>query len=165
EAAYGSMTLASMTSVKFVTIAFTMTLGIISGPIFCLFAFKAYDKKILSKAKADEESPIDDGTPKKAKKAFGPVLFNAAFIAMIIGFLSDDIALIFTGYSTSELENAERYGEYMLNTYTPLIVIGVSFLSMFIFDILKRKFHQKWLANFDLGFSMLMGMAVAVVLK
>ena len=33
----------------FVTIAFVMTLGILTGPLFCLFGFKAYDKKMLAK--------------------------------------------------------------------------------------------------------------------
>ena len=32
----------------FVTIALVMTLGIISGPLFCLFGFELYDKKVLS---------------------------------------------------------------------------------------------------------------------
>ena len=39
-----------LNNVIFVTVAFTMTLGILSGPLYCLFGFKAYDKKVLSKA-------------------------------------------------------------------------------------------------------------------
>jgi DNA-binding transcriptional regulator of glucitol operon len=35
-----------------------MTLGILAGPLFCLFGFKAYDKKVLAKAKASEETPV-----------------------------------------------------------------------------------------------------------
>ena len=39
----------------FVTIAFVMTLGILTGPLFCLFGFKAYDKKMLAKTRASAE--------------------------------------------------------------------------------------------------------------
>ena len=39
----------------FVTIAFVMTLGILTGPLFCLFGFKAYDKKLLAKASQEKK--------------------------------------------------------------------------------------------------------------
>ena len=38
------------------------------------------------------------------------------------------------------------------------------FISMLIFDILQKKLKLKWLASFDLGLSMLIGMAVAVLI-
>ena len=52
---YGAVSLFNLTPTQFVTIASVMTLGIIVGPLFCLFGFKAYDKKVLSKAKVNEE--------------------------------------------------------------------------------------------------------------
>ena len=53
--AYGTNVI---TNEVFVTIASVMTLGILTGPLFCLFGFKAYDKKVLAKAKAQEEREL-----------------------------------------------------------------------------------------------------------
>ena len=156
EAAYGSISMDTMTNEMFVTIAFVMTLGILSGPIYCLFGFKAYDKKILAKARVEEDNKekieeVKEEQPKK-KKAFGPILFNTVFIAMISAFLADDIALLFKGDGTP------------MGSYVPTIVILVTFGSMFLLDIIEKKFNQKWLSSFSLGLSMIIGMAVAVLL-
>lgn len=160
NAAYEGITsLSELTDVQFVTIAFVMTLGILSGPLYCLFGFKSYDKKILSKAKADSEekntevietTEVQEEKPKK--KGFGDVLFNAVFIAMICSFLAVDVAKIFD----------KQQGA--IKNYVPLVVIITTFLSMFILDILQKKLKWKWLASFDLGLSMLIGMTVAVII-
>lgn len=160
NAAYEGITsLSELTDVQFVTIAFVMTLGILSGPLYCLFGFKSYDKKILSKAKADSEekntevietTEVKEEKPKK--KGFGDVLFNAVFIAMICSFLAVDVAKIFD----------KQQGA--IKNYVPLVVIITTFLSMFILDILQKKLKWKWLASFDLGLSMLIGMTVAVII-
>lgn len=156
NAAYENVTsLANLTGTQFVTIAFVMTLGILSGPLYCLFGFKAYDKKILSKAKTNsdtevETTTVDNNKPKK--KGFGDVLFDAVFIAMICSFLAVDAAKIFNGKTDK------------VNNYTPLVVIVITFTSMFILDVIQKKFKAKWLASFDLGLSMLIGMAAAVLL-
>ena len=161
----------------FVTIAFVMTLGIIVGPLFCLFGYEIYDKKVLSKAKA--ETPIEENSEvievveatevveqetkvveekKKPKKDFGSTLFNTMFIAMISVFLADGI---------SKLTNTKPSddGSYVPTNFVPLVVIIVTFFAMFIFDILEKKCKQKWLANFSLGLSMLIGMAAAAVVE
>lgn len=159
NAAYeGIKSLSELTSVQFVTIAFVMTLGILSGPLYCLFGFKSYDKKILSKAKGDSEVDVkvetldvETNTNKKPKKNFGDVLFNAVFIAMICSFLAVDVAKVFD----------KTQGE--IKNYVPIVVIITTFLSMFILDILQKKLKWKWLASFDLGLSMLIGMTVAVL--
>lgn len=153
----------------FVTVAFVMTLGIIVGPVFCLFGFDIYDKKVLSKTRAEQE--IIEETPsekivveenkvdKKPKKDFGSMLFNAVFIAMVSVFLADDIAMLVHPEKPSDL------GVYVPTSYVPTIVIAVTFLSMFIFDILEKKCKQKWLSSFSLGLSMLIGMAAAAVVE
>ena len=160
NAAYeGIKSLSELTDVQFVTIAFVMTLGILSGPLYCLFGFKSYDKKILSKAKAgNEETNIevvettDIKGEKPKKKGFGDVLFNAVFIAMICSFLAVDVAKVFD----------KEQGA--IKNYVPLVVIVTTFLSMFILDVLQKKLKWKWLASFDLGLSMLIGMTVAVII-
>ena len=157
----------------FVTIAFVMTLGILTGPLFCLFGFKAYDKKVLSKAKAapkeevveevkETVEPSKDETPKKPKKNFGSIIFNAVFIAMVSSFLAVDATKIL---KIGKLGETTEEGTVIqpMDTFVPLIVIGVTFLFMFIFDILERKCKQKWLGSFALGLSMILGMASAVL--
>ena len=64
----------------FVTIAFVMTLGILTGPLFCLFGFKAYDKKMLAKTRVSEEEVkeevevVEETTEvKKPKQNFGSI--------------------------------------------------------------------------------------------
>lgn len=161
NAAYeGIKSIADLTKEQFVTIAFVMTLGILSGPLYCLFGFKSYDKKVLSKATQENSlensnneneeiaSPIEENNKPK-KKSFGDILFNAVFIAMICSFLATDIVKVFP-------KNGEA------SNYVPLCVIIVTFLSMFVFDVLQKKLNWKWLSSFDLGLSMLIGMTVAV---
>ena len=157
----------------FVTIAWVMTLGILTGPLFCLFGFKAYDKKVLSKAKAapkqevvEEEKETNElpkeGENKKPKKNFGSIIFNAVFIAMVSSFLAVDATKIL---KVGKLGETTEEGTIIqpMDTFVPLIVIGVTFLFMFIFDILERKCKQKWLGSFALGLSMILGMASAVL--
>lgn len=161
NSAYSDITMATMTAEKFVTIAFVMTLGILSGPLYCLFGFKAYDKKILSKTRiedvidtnTDVENEDEQIEEKPKKKSFSPILFNAVFIAMICSFLAVDFAKLFSGESEP------------INTYVPTIVIGVTFFSMFVFDIIEKKLHQKWIGSFALGLSMIIGMTVAVLIS
>lgn len=163
--AYGT---SQITNEVFVTIACVMTLGILTGPLFCLFGFKAYDKKVLAKAKASEETPVVEEVvvdqqveqPKK-KKSFGDVLFNAVFIAMVSSFLAVDMVKILKIGKT----NNEGAAYTPMETFIPLIVIAVTFLSMFVCDILEKKLKQKWLSSFALGLSMLVGMASAVLVN
>ena len=61
--------------------------------------------------------------------------------------------------------NADNVAYTPTETYIPLIVIGVTFLSMFVCDYIEKKFNQKWLSSFGLGLSMIMGMASAVIVN
>jgi hypothetical protein len=159
-AAFQNLGITEITNEVFVTIAFVMTLGILTGPIYCLFGFRAYDKKVLAKARNEEvetTEKVDEETKeeKPKKKNFGQVLFDAVFIAMISAFLAVDI---------EKLSNIGQDGATPMTSYTPTIVIVVTFASMFVFDIIEKKFKQKWLSSFALGLSMIVGMAVAVLL-
>lgn len=169
SAPYGDFSLSTLTPEMFVTIAFVMTLGILCGPIFCLFGFKTYDKKILAKAKesADDEvvqvSKETTEAPTKAKKSFGSVLFNAVFIAMISAFIVYDSVKPFI--KDSEILIEEDDAAYLVDApYIPIVVVLVTFASMALCDLLEKKCNQKWLSNFSLGLSMIVGMATAVLL-
>ena len=165
NAALDAFKTTEITNEVYVTIASVMTLGILTGPLFCLFGFKAYDKKVLSKAKVnEEENNIENKSgevKEKPKKNFGSILFNAVFIAMVSSFLAVDAVKIF---KTGKL-NEDGVAYTPMETYLPLIVIGVTFLCMFICDVLEKKCKQKWLSSFSLGLSMLVGMASAVLVN
>lgn len=170
---YGSINLASLTSQQFVTIALVMTLGIISGPIYCLFGFKTYDKKVLSKAqqigtdtevkqendtddKSKVEVKVSEANPAVKKKTFGSILFDIVFIGMICAFLGIEVAKYFR-------PKKDYTGVMQEPSFYPMIAIIVAFLTMALCDLLEKKLKQKWLGNFALGFSMIMGMAAAVI--
>lgn len=165
QAALDALGLDQITNEAFVTIAFVMTLGILSGPIYCLFGFKAYDKKVLSKARDAEETDeveVVESTPKK--RDFGSILFNAVFIAMVGSFLSVDIVKVFKSGQIGELDNKGNVIE-PIDTFIPVIVILVTFGCMAVCDYFEKKKNQKWLSSFGLGLSMLVGMASAVLVN
>ena len=117
--AFKSLGITSITNEVFVTIAFVMTLGILTGPIYCLFGFKAFDKKVLSKAKATEdkvevkeekEEVVEDKNEKrKPKRKIGQTLFDAVFIAMICSFLAVDTVKIASDYRLQNGNNSYEY--------------------------------------------------------
>ena len=174
-AGYGSVTLASLEAQQLVTIAFVMTLGVLSGPLFCLFGLKFYEKKALSKLTNNDKEKVEDETevkeehvseevveeltPAKPKRKLGDMIFDAVFIAIVSAFIADKTFVPF--YSDKEKTD---YPYLVGKEWIPLVVIIVSFGCMFVFDILEKKCKQKWLSSFSLGLSMIIGMAVAVLL-
>ena len=163
-------------AVQITTIATVMTVGIISGPLFCLFGFKAYDKKILSKSNAPaetEDKPVD-AVQAKPKRGFGDVLFSAVFIAMITCLLVWDSVEPFlknnnlTNGTEKEIIAAIEFFEkkpYLTDKlYLPIVVAVVAFGCMALCEFLEKKCKQKWLADFSLGLSMILGMAAGAVI-
>lgn len=172
----------TMTNEAFVTTVFVMTLGILVGPLFCLFGFKLYDKKLLSKAMVAEEEavheevveasePVEEAQPcdkpvaseKQAslkKRGFGDVLFSAAFIAMVCSFT----AVEFSKLARGTKNDAGEYTKEPVSWIIILSVVLITFGCMALFDLIEKKLKQKWIANFSLGLSMIIGMAAAVLL-
>ena len=140
-----------------------MTLGIISGPIYCLFGFKTYDKKVLSKThdldkveeNVEQETNTENVKPKKERK-FGAMLFDIVFIGMICAFLAIETAKYFN-------PKKDYTGIMQESTYYPIIAIVFAFGGMALCDLIEKKLKQKWIGNFALGFSMILGMAAAIV--
>ena len=164
SSAYPELT--NLTSTQFVTITTVMTLGILSGPIYCLLGFKTYDKKILARARDNNEEQkeeIKEETKNEVaaqKKSLGDVIFNAVFIAMISAFIVWESVKPFVKADKIAEEDA-----YLKDKpYIPLIVVIVTFGAMALFDLLEKKLNWKWLSNFSLGLSMIIGMAASVVL-
>lgn len=140
--AAGSVTAATMTVENFVTIAFTMTIAIIWGCLFVLFIFKKYQKRISNAEKKE-----------KKERSFSPFIFQSVFIGMVSVYFGNAFSRIM--WEGNELEN---------QTFVPLIVFVVSYLSMMLMDWLVQKKQVKWLESFQLSFSMLIGMTSAVLL-
>ena len=172
-AGYGSVTLASIEAQQLITIAFIMTIGVLSGPLFCLFGLKFYEKKALSKLNKQEEvenvedsvssevteEVVADLTPAKPKRGLGDMVFDAVFIAIVSSFIADKTFVPI--YSDKEKVD---YPYLVGKEWIPFVVICVSFVCMLVFDVLEKKCKQKWLSSFSLGLSMIIGMAVAVLL-
>lgn len=77
---------------------------------------------------------------------WGQILFNAIFIGLVCAFV---------GSSFADVRNG---------SFTSLIVIIVSALSMALCDYLVKNKNQKWLESFSLSISMIAGMSMAVMI-
>ena len=129
-----------------------MTIAIVWGSLFTLFFFKKYQSKVVDKA------------TKKDGRSFGPLLFQSVFIGLISAYFGDAFSRVFA-YDAREIVDGAYTGNIIeMKTVVPLIVFVISFLSMMGFDYLVKKKNVKWLENFQLSFSMIIGMACAVFL-
>jgi len=146
------VTVASLTLQNFVTISFVMTIAIVWGSLFALFFFKKYQEKVIDKVNTTD------------KKSFSNLIFQAVFIGLISAYFGDAFSKMIN-YEVKEIVDGV-YTDNILNktTFVPLIVFMSSFIFMAFFDYLVQKKNQKWLENFQLSLSMILGMALAVFL-
>ncbi len=152
------VTLTTLTTESFVTIAFAMTISIIWGGLFALFLFKKYQQKVVNKATSGSTG------------GFGKLLFDAVFIGMVSAYLGDAFAKILK-YETRVVVDGtyliDGEGNYVYEdnrTFVPLVVFFASMGAMALIDVLIKKAKLTWLENFQLALSMIFGMMVAVVL-
>jgi hypothetical protein len=110
--------------------------------VFTLFFFKKYQSKVVDKA------------TKKVGRSFGPLLFQSVFIGLISAYF---------GKAFSRIAISADNPDYS-RTFVPLVVFVVSFLAMMGFDYLVNKKNIKWLENFQLSLSMIIGMTSAVLI-
>lgn len=138
----GSLGSVELTSSVFATIAFIMTISILGG-LFTVMLF--YHK-------------IDKGVKKVTTKS--PKLGNVIFAGMFIGLICSYISAGFSRLIYGEMKDGAVITQ---PTPIPLIVFAVSFAAAGIFYVIEKKCNQKWLKNFSITFSMLIGMGVAVL--
>jgi hypothetical protein len=136
----GELPSSAMTGGDLAAIMFGMTVCILSGTLFTLFFFKGYQKRITSKAKGD---------PKMAD-----ILFTSMFIGMIAAYFGDAV---------SYLRNVVISGQTRTPNILPLIAFFTAAVSMAVFRRIIDRGHSAWLENYALSFSMLIGMACAVL--
>jgi preprotein translocase subunit SecG len=92
------------------------------------------------------------------------LIFQAVFIGLISAYFGDAFAKMIH-YEVREVVDGAYTPNYLdKTTFVPLIVFVSSFLFMAFFDYLVQKKNQKWLENFQLSISMLLGMTIAVLL-
>lgn len=127
-----------MSIAAFTTIALVMTAGILSGITCCIFGLKKYLTRFQKKEKKAEGS----------RPGFGAY----ATIAMFIGLCSAYIGSYVGTWTAFKI-------------HLPLMVAGVSALTMAVFEYLIVKKKMEWLENFSVAVSMIVGMAAAVLIS
>ncbi len=126
----------------FATIAFIMTIAILGGIVTVLLFYHKIDKGVKK---------VTTGNPK-----FGNVVFAGMFIGLICSYIS-------LGFSKLRFPGVDQAGNPTNATPIPLIAMATSFVAAFIFYVLEKKCKQKWLKNFSISFSMLIGMVSAML--
>lgn len=133
---FGQVT--NLTAQQYVTIAFVMTISIMVGIWLAPLIGRRLQKGMLTLEKRD--------------KKWGDVFTNAMFIGMIsafIGYVFCDFAGVFTGLTAGLI---------------PVLVMLVSAVVMAVIGILSKKLKQRWLTDYALPISLVLGMASAIPL-
>lgn len=133
---FGQVT--SLTAQQYVTIAFVMTISIMVGIWLAPLVGRRLQKGMLTLEKRD--------------KKWGDVFTNAMFIGMIsafIGYVFCDFAGVFTGLTAGLI---------------PVLVMLVSAVVMAVIGLLSKKLKQRWLTDYALPISLVLGMASAIPL-
>ena len=135
-----SLNATEMTAEAFTTIALVMSAGIIWGMVLTVFLNKRYTSKLQKK-------PADAGNSKKKGKSLGDVAMTAMFIGLVAAYVGSYVG---TYTSTGNI--------------LPLIVLAVSAAAMAVFTYFIEKKNIRWLENFSIACSMLVGIAAAVLI-
>ncbi len=121
----------------YVTIAWVMTLGIAIGLILVPFLTKSVQSGVAKIGMKD--------------KKWGEIFNNAMFLGMIsafLGYVFCDVTYVFEGF---------------LQGLTPVCVMVVSAVVMAIIGIIATKFKIRWLTDYALPISLIVGMASAIL--
>ncbi len=120
----------------FISIVWVMTIGIAAGIVLVPFVTKKIQSGMLKMGMKD--------------KKWGEIFNNAMFLGMIsafLGFVFCDVALVFSG-DTSGL--------------IPVCVMAVAAVVMAIFGGLSKVLKARWMEDYALPLSLVLGMASAI---
>ena len=140
----------NMTASQYVTISIVMTVSILVG----IWLVPVLGKKIQNGLVSFE----------KKDKKWSDIMQNALFIGMIsafVGFVFSDISRLWLSengvYTNSD-------GEMFSSTsgLIPVVVMAVAALIMAVCGLLMKKLNWKWLNDYALPISMVLGMASAI---
>ncbi|MEA5050058.1 MAG: DUF5058 family protein [Oscillospiraceae bacterium] len=136
----GELPSSLMTGGDLAAIVFGMTVGICWGMLIIIFLFKGYQHKITRTTDKD------------------PKLFNLLFCAMFVGMVSTYAGDAFSYLRTVKLGDTVRTPNVL-----PVLAMVTSVLFMALFNYLIEKKNVRWLENYALSFSMVLGMTAAVL--
>lgn len=125
----------------FASIAFGMTMGVISTSVFILFFYKSYQKKITKTATKDTK--------------FTDVIFCAGFMGMVAAYVGDAVGKL----RVITLADGTLRPSNILYIIAMLVSAGF----MAVFTVLIKKKKMDWLENYAFAFSMLLGMIASVI--
>lgn len=133
-----------MTVPAFTTIGLVMTVGILGSIFCCIFFLKKYLKKFSRKTDQPKAVSAESETKPK-KRGFGDYATTAMFIGLCGAYIGSYVGQV-TAYQQ----------------YTPLFTAAVSAVVMLVFEYFTNRKQVKWLDNFSVATSMLVGMVAAV---
>lgn len=129
-----------MTDPVFASIAFGMTMGVISTSVIILFFYKSYQKKITKTATKDTK--------------FTDVIFCSGFMGMVAAYVGDAVSKL----RTITLNGEERPANILY-----IIAMLVSAGLMGLCTVIIKKKKLEWLENYSFAISMLGGMIASIV--
>ena len=134
----------AMTAEAFSTIALLMSACIVWGMILSVL----FNKKYLHRLQGQGEK-----RPGEKKGGFGDIAMGAMFTGMVSAYLGSYLGDFVSGEGLFTFRGS----------WTPIAVAAVSALAMAGFTWLSEKKNMRWLDNFSIAASMLLGMLTAVV--
>ena len=140
---------------KFATISWAMTLGSIAPLILLPFLCKKLQKKVGETVNKSEKS-----------KKFGDAISAAAFIGIVMAFVSREIYSVTT--QTTSVENAEGVIEQVKMIsgsagFMSILVLICAVVFMLILDVICKKFNLTKLEPFAMPIAMFAAMGMAVL--
>ena len=139
----GSLSISQMTPKAFSTIALLMSVCIMWGMILSIFFNKRYTGRLGRK-----------GAQKKNGSGFGDSAMTAMFVGLVSAYIGSYIGDLVSGKGSFTFRGDP----------VPLVVAAVSAAAMGLFTFFSEKKGLRWLENFSVAGSMLIGMAAAVFL-
>ncbi len=138
----------------FITIAFVMTSGILSGPLLVPFVTEKFNKGMLDIGMKD--------------KKWGELLNTALFMGLISAFLGMVFTHMSDLFSAEQVVNWGTVKDPDLHTKFECLIAPLAMLTssvtIAVLGLLSKKPKLKWLLDYALPFSMIVGMAVAIPL-
>ena len=149
----GLAAITQMTAQQYINIALVMTISILVGiwlvPVLC--------KKLLSGM---------EGLSKRDAK-WADIFSNAMFIGMIaafLGFVFCDVSRLWTAENgvVQVIKDGETLTYSATSGLVPVCVMAVSALTMVVCGLLMKLPKMKWLSEYALPISLVLGMAAAI---
>ncbi|MBQ9979704.1 MAG: DUF5058 family protein [Oscillospiraceae bacterium] len=134
-----------MTAEAFTTIALLMSVCIMWGMVFSVFANKRYLKRLSSPKK---------GGGNGGAMGFGDTAMTAMFIGLVSAYIGSYIGSLVSGNGLFTFTGS----------WLPIAVVIVAGIVMAVFIWLAEKKNAAWVENFSIAGSMIVAMAAAVAL-